>query len=468
MRMSVASELVLVSVVLVLGTALGVAAATLRSLGAEIGHVETRDVVLAVLPLTMAIMSAGGLLALKVARRVRQPALTLAAAAARLREGDFTTPTPKVYEPELFALALELESARTRIHENLQAMAREEARERAILAALREPILTTTTDGLIGGFNPAATALFGSPVRIYGRAIGDLLPVPEDKGGESYLWEAHLTDVTGHTVDVEVHRVRLAEGELPATDLYVIHDVSRHAELNRLREQLLYSVAHELRGPMAVLENALDVLSANYGDLTAREFGELMRMAHRTTTRLRALMEDLLSAGNIQSGRFTVRARPINLSILLQEAMELVEDSLATRNQRVEQDLGGGGIQVLADRRYARQVLSNLLANASKYSPEGEVISVRAEQIDGQMRVTVEDHGAGIPPEEQQGLFERFYRVRPGNDEPGVGLGLAIVKGIVEAHGGSVGIASRVGVGTSVWFTLHLVPNAAPTDEPEP
>jgi signal transduction histidine kinase len=108
----------------------------------------------------------------------------------------------------------------------------------------------------------------------------------------------------------------------------------------------------------------------------------------------------------------------------------------------------------MADTRYARQVLTNLLANASKYSPERSVIRLVAEPNANMVRISVVDRGPGIPPEQQAGLFERFYRVRSDSDVPGVGLGLAIAKGIVEAHGGSIGIDSEVGSGTSVWFTL--------------
>jgi signal transduction histidine kinase len=109
---------------------------------------------------------------------------------------------------------------------------------------------------------------------------------------------------------------------------------------------------------------------------------------------------------------------------------------------------------VLGDQRYARQVLTNLLANASKYSPERSTIRVVAGPTANMIRISVEDQGSGISQEQQAGLFERFYRVRANSDAPGVGLGLAIAKGIVEAHGGRIGIDSELGSGTRVWFTL--------------
>ena len=112
---------------------------------------------------------------------------------------------------------------------------------------------------------------------------------------------------------------------------------------------------------------------------------------------------------------------------------------------------------VLADERYAAQVLTNLLANASKYSPERSTIRVVARPAANMVRISVEDQGPGIAQEQQSGLFERFYRVRADTEVPGVGLGLAIAKGIVEAHGGSIGIDSELGSGTRVWFTLSAV-----------
>jgi two-component system sensor histidine kinase VicK len=236
--------------------------------------------------------------------------------------------------------------------------------------------------------------------------------------------------------------------------VYVVHDISRHAEVNRLREQLLYSVAHELRGPLMVLDNALEILDDEYDKLTAQEFSQVLGSARRTARRMRTLMEDLLSAGSIQSGHFVVAPRPTPLRGIVEEAIEIAQPWIEARAQTLQVDLPPGGGAVLADVRYARQVISNLLNNASKYSPEQSMIRVEAKSTGHMMRIAVTDQGAGIAPEQQAGLFERFYRVRADTDAPGVGLGLAIAKGIVEAHGGSIGIDSQVGTGTRVWFTL--------------
>jgi PAS domain S-box-containing protein len=338
-----------------------------------------------------------------------------------------------------------------------RALGSREARRRELFEALRLPIITTSLTGRVTGFNAAAVALFGSPARLYGRNILEVLPfVPEALDVSVAAGEAQgrLADATGRTVDLEVSWTVLSEQEDQGYAVYVVHDISRHAEVNRLREQLLYSVAHELRGPLMVLDNALEILDTEYSMLTAAEFAQVLATARRTARRMRTLMEDLLSAGSIQSGHFVVAPRKTTLDSIVADALEIVNPGIQARGQRVELDLPHQLPPVRADKRYARQVLTNLLANASKYSPEQGSIRVVARPKDNMVRISVEDRGPGIAPEQQSGLFERFYRVRADTDAPGVGLGLAIAKGIVEAHGGSIGIDSELGSGTSVWFTL--------------
>jgi signal transduction histidine kinase len=336
-------------------------------------------------------------------------------------------------------------------------LASQEAQRRELFAALRTPIITTSLSGAVTGFNTAATALLGGPARLYNRNIQELLPfvpqprdtaVPADAQGR-------VADATGRTVDLEVSRTVLnLHDNAHGYAVYVVHDISRHAEVNRLREQLLYSVAHELRSPLMVLDNALEMLETDYAELSAEEFDHLLSTARRTARRMRTLMEDLLSAGAIQSGHFVVAPKRTELDVIVDDAVEIIGPVLDGRGQNVRVELPDKPCPVMADVRYARQVVTNLLANASKYSPERSEIRLEATPVDSMMRINVIDQGPGIAPEQQAGLFERFYRVRSDSETPGVGLGLAIAKGIVDAHGGSIGIDSELGSGTNVWFTL--------------
>jgi signal transduction histidine kinase len=269
------------------------------------------------------------------------------------------------------------------------------------------------------------------------------------------VWQGTVTTDRGRAVDLEaVKSVIELEGS-PPMHVYVVHDISQHAELNRLREQLLYDVAHELRGPMGILDNALDIVATDYGSLSTSEFESLMGSARRTVTRLHQLMEDLLGAGSIQAGRFQVEPRPTELGTIISAAVEAVEPLLQNRGQILDTSQTDEGLMIMADRRYVRNALVNLLTNAAKYSPDNSRITVVTNQLRNETKVSVIDSGPGMTPDEQVGLFDRFYRARPKGDR-GIGLGLAIVKGIVEAHGGDVGVASQPGAGSEFWFTLPL------------
>ena len=348
-----------------------------------------------------------------------------------------------------------------RLRASLRGLDTERDRLSALVRSISDPILTVGEDGYVSDTNEPASQLFGRG--LIGRTAEEVMPfLSEGRPAGGAGWSGRVTDPFGGQVEVEVSRTAIGDPTGTRAALYVVHDITRHAELNRLREQLLYSVAHELRGPLAILENALDLLVTESADISAEEHQRLSSSALRMAHRLRNLMEDLLSAGSIQSGRFHIRPEEVAVRQIVDEAADTVALQVSERGQQLVIDVPEA-TTVKADRRYTRQVLTNLLSNASKYGPHGTPISVRAERRDGEVRIAVEDRGQGIPAEQLNGLFERFYRIRHDADEPGIGLGLAIAKGIVEAHGGRIGIDSEIGKGTTVWFTLPAVRVAALT-----
>ena len=362
-----------------------------------------------------------------------------------------------------FALLLDyFRRSRDSLQRSVTELHAEHSRQTALMAALRDPILVADRDGVVTSANERAADLFG-PAPLVGRRVVDLMPFTETEARPGRgRWIGSVADPFGGQVELEVVRARLSGRGGERGALYVLHDITSHAELNRMREQLLYSVAHELRGPLGVLENALEMLAEGYAELSADEFGRLTGSAQRTAHRLRTLMEDLLSAGTIQAGRFRITPRPIQIREIVDEAIETVEMPVSERGQRIDVSIPED-CEVIADRQYMRQVVTNLLQNASKYSPLKTAIRVVADRVDDHVRLSVEDSGPGIAKEQLAGLFERFYRIRHNSDEPGIGLGLAISKGIVEAHRGQIGVESELGKGTKVWFTLPAASEAVGT-----
>jgi signal transduction histidine kinase len=232
-------------------------------------------------------------------------------------------------------------------------------------------------------------------------------------------------------------------------------------ELNRLKDEYLFSVAHEVRTPLASLVASVEILASDYADMDASEFAATLRRIERAALRLQTLVENVLDAGSIRAGRFTISPGPADLQQILEGTVATLQPLLDEKDQWIQVDLPRGLPAVMADERRIAQVFANLISNASKYGLEHDRIAIVGEVQDGQVLVRVTDHGPGIPLPEQGELFERYFRaVSSARSSPGTGLGLAISKAIVEAHGGAIGLESEPNRGTTVWFTLPLATEA--------
>jgi PAS domain S-box-containing protein len=228
------------------------------------------------------------------------------------------------------------------------------------------------------------------------------------------------------------------------------------AELNRVKDELVSMVSHELRTPLASLVGFTELLQS-------REFAKAQRKQYldvmlREGRRLTSLINDFLDLQRIEGGAQKLNLGPLDLSVLVRRAVTSAGED---RHTPIKIDLDEDLPLVIADPDRILQVLTNLLSNARKYSPEGGEIRVFAQVADQAVEVSVQDQGLGIPAEARAHLFERFYRIDAGDrrDIRGTGLGLSITQKIIEAHGGKVGVDSAgAGKGSRFYFTLALAP----------
>ncbi len=240
-------------------------------------------------------------------------------------------------------------------------------------------------------------------------------------------------------------------------------------ERNRYRD-FLAIMPHEFKTPLAALAASLELLEMDEDALSPDQHA-LLNSLHRSVIRLKNLVNNLLDTASIQAGQFHVRAEPYPLSSIIAEACEFTQPLLAQKNQPLQLRLAPDLPLVMADPRRVTQVLINLISNAHKYGPAGAPLSLEAAACDGCVRVAVTDYGAGIPQADQGGLFQRYIRAHQTSTSDasasGMGFGLAIVREIIEQHGGTVGLESRVAEGTTVWFTLPTASADEPLAEPE-
>ncbi len=319
--------------------------------------------------------------------------------------------------------------------------------------ALTDGVVVCGGDGRVVSANPAAFRLLGED-QLSGREFDDLLLV---------TGAAKVQNMPGHVVRRAwfPREERMGVLEIVSTQvagrgtIHTIRDVTAQAELLRLKEDFLLQVAHELRTPIAALSASLELLEQDALTMPRDELEKMVGTLTRAALRLEHLVENLLDAGSIEAGTFEVRARPTTVAHALKDALVLVQPSLDARDQRIVTRIAHGADRVLADPRRTAQVLGNLIANASKYSPESTTITVSSGPADGSVEVCVRDEGPGIPGDDLPKLFQPFYRTRSAREAAGgVGLGLTICRAIVQAQGGDIRIESELGRGTSVHFTI--------------
>jgi signal transduction histidine kinase len=248
-----------------------------------------------------------------------------------------------------------------------------------------------------------------------------------------------------------------AQAEARAEEAEALHEAERRtvAELRRLsslRADFVSLVSHEVRTPMAAVIGSARTLQQRWRELTAEQRDAFLALIADETDRLAALVGEVLDTSRIDAGTFSYTFDELDLAGLITETVATAELARNDLNisSRVPSDLPA----VRGDPLRLRQVLTNLIDNAVKYSPEGEPVEVRVSAVNGHATIEVVDHGGGIAREDQQLIFEKFGRVRGTSFKPGTGLGLYIARAIAEAHGGTLEVRSEPGEGST--FALNL------------
>lgn len=227
----------------------------------------------------------------------------------------------------------------------------------------------------------------------------------------------------------------------------------------RLERDLLNTVSHELRTPLTAIKTSISGLQATPGAHSPAE-ERLLQNIDRSTERLILLINDVLDMARLSAGRVTLRCAPVDLGELAREAIGTVRPLADAKGQSLELALPGPAwatnLTVTGDRRRLEQVLLNILHNAIKYTPSAGVIRIGADGDGACVRVWVRDSGPGIAATDQDHIFERFYVGRADGVEraDATGLGLAIARSLIDLHGGSIGVTSQPGAGSTFYFTL--------------
>jgi signal transduction histidine kinase len=285
-----------------------------------------------------------------------------------------------------------------------------------------------------------------TPLLVGARTIG-MLSLSRERPDAFSEDEVELVSLLGRLVATAVQNIRAYEAER--------RRVEELARLSQLRADFVSLVSHELRSPMAAVIGAARTLQDRWRMLNADQRESFLALIGDETARLAELVGDVLDTSRIEAGTFTYRFEEVDLGRIVDEAVDTAV--LAQQEVPVVASVHGALPEIRGDRARLRQVLSNLIENAVKYSPEGGEVRVSAAAANGAVRIAVRDAGPGIPPDQQGRIFEKFGRVDvPGASKPGTGLGLFIARSIAEAHGGSLDVSSGADPGSTFTLTLPV------------
>lgn len=347
---------------------------------------------------------------------------------------------------------------------------REKRHMEAILYSLRDAVVVVDgSDRLLMANEPAAR-LFGFDAdsvqhKPLAETIGethaefvDLLRQSRRSRTEATKRELQFTrGDRPHTYDTIVSCVQ--QQDKVSGVVAVLHDITREKEVSQMKNDFVSHVSHELKTPLASITAYSEMLVDGEADdeETRKEFYDVIQSQAQ---RLSRLIEDILNVSRIESGLIKVNKAQASLTILIEEQMQMIRSYAEEKDITVTGQTPIVYDQVYVDKDMISQVVVNLLSNAIKYTPSGGSVSVttQVDETTRLVRVAVTDTGVGIPADEVDRVFDKFYRVTANNKQAkGTGLGLNLVKQIVEkVHGGRVFVTSAVGQGSTFGFELPL------------
>ena len=354
-----------------------------------------------------------------------------------------------------------------RLHEEAQseaaARARAEAmaaaREQAarVLEAVGDGVILVDPNGALRFWNRAAELVTGrSRDDVVGRQAGEVLTDWQKVAAEIPISdEPELASPVTLPVEVDGSELWLSFMAVrsPNGIVYTFRDLTGDRGLEAAKSDFIATLSHELRTPMTAVLGAAKTLLRDDIALSPERRHQLLEMIGAQGTRLTQITEEVLLANRLDRGDLRIDSERVDLSQLVSHAVETMRHDAP---ESISLSVANGAAEAIGDRDRIEQVLVNLIDNAVKYSPDGGEVVVSTVPAAASVRVEVADQGIGIAPAEQEAVFEKFYRGDPQHRAVpgGTGLGLYICRELVQRMGGTIGVRSRAGEGSTFWFDL--------------
>ncbi len=401
---------------------------------------------------TMLVLSITMLLGFALARTITQPIQEVTSKAAQMAKGDFSQQIEVKSQDEIGQLGRMFNHLTWRLKNTLKEISAEKDKVEAILNYMTDGVVAVNEDGAIVHLNPAAREMVGDDFfKLFPRQ--GLLTLLEKEGQETR--EITLKKPSRRFIKAHLVTFQASQEDLRGI-LVVLQDLTKEKDLNRRQEEFVANVSHELKTPLTTVKTYVEtLLNGAMDEPQIRK--NFLQVVEGETERMVRLVRDLLVLSRLDYRQLTWHMREENLEELLREVAR--EFSFKYPSPTLSLKLVQPFLPRLTfDRDKVKQVISNILDNAYKFTPPEGKITLEAFAGKEEVTVVVRDTGVGLPAVEKSRVFERFYRIDKtrSRQSGGSGLGLAIARQLVEAHGGKIWLESAPGKGTTVSFTLSL------------
>ncbi len=412
--------------------------------------------------LFIALLAAG--ISLYVSRRISRPIENLKQGADFFARGDLSHRMPGTDLVEIDSLIEALNQMAGQLEDRLNTIVRQKNELTAVLSSMTEGVMAVDMKERIISINKAAARIFETlPENLLNRSIPEVIRNPDlqkfinNALSSNKNLEEDITLYQGGERILYVHNTPLEDPDGQRRGiLVVINDVTHLRKLENMRKDFAANVSHEIKTPLTAIKGFVETLRTGEG-AEPKETDRFLAIIEKHVNRLTAIVEDLMKLSKIEqedeksdihleeSSVKNVILSAVQTCRAKADAKEITVDIVCTED-----------ISLRLDSRLMAQAMVNLLDNAINYSSENGEIQISASLREKELRISVQDHGIGIPKEHLSRLFERFYRVDKARSRElgGTGLGLAIVKHIAHAHGGRVSVESTLGKGST--FSMHL------------
>ncbi len=350
-----------------------------------------------------------------------------------------------------------------RFHEMAVALTEAQRKERAVTENAVDVICSLDAELRFARLNPAAAEMFGlPPTAMVGSNLIEHIFKDDIKASSDALLEAR----TAGSVKTFENRIQRADGGMADAlwsvqwsvpeQMYfcVVHDITTRKEVERMKQEFVQMISHDLRTPLMSVQTDLSLLEAGVIDPVSEKIQKRLAGADKNVSYVIELINSLLDIERLNAGQLELEFSEFPLEQLLARTIDTVKP-LADRG-KVRLELTCEPLRIKADERRLLQVLINLISNAIKFSPKESTVSLSATFDTSVCTISVSDQGRGIPEQFIDKIFDRFRQVEHSDAtvKGGTGLGLAICKAIVEQHGGTMAVRSEVGKGSCFWFTI--------------